>query len=85
MGLDEWSIEELKQEIKLREEIELKKPVQVDFPDLTKLREACSEHLELMLSADYSGDTTDIFECAIEALYEEDVWDYINKYNGVLG
>ncbi len=66
-------------------EVEL--PERNDDPDVTELIEACDYYLEavkMIETGEAIEDTCSkrehvIFEAALEALYGEKIWDYINE------
>lgn len=52
--------------------------------DTTYMLEACQDYIDFLSSDNYSEDrakdyVNDIFEKAIESVYGENVWDYINS------
>lgn len=55
----------------------MKKPKPLEQPNYKELEELCEYHLKHLNDDDDSEHY--IYEAAIEAIYGEDVWDYINS------
>ncbi len=65
----------------------MKKPEQIQNPDYTSLIEAVKDYIDLMEDEDACEDDLDnyqneIFERAVQALYVEKAFDWINKKIG---
>lgn len=80
--LQQFSIEELQEELNKRKEIKnLKKPELLEFFDLSKLKSMCQSYINDIDELGHTNEDTIqyIFECAIETFFGHEVWSYINK------
>jgi len=62
------------------------KPNLVSAPDLKDLRDVCIEYIDFIDGDDYHEDNDYahyIFEAALETVYGKNVWNWINKRQGV--
>lgn len=55
-------------------------PEQLENPDFETLKNVCKKYMDEVAKGDYVDEdfTEYIFEEAINALYEENIWDFIN-------
>ena len=81
-SLSDYSIEELKKEIKQRENsvVSDKAPSALENPDYSELQDLCSKYMYDIEKAEYVDDDYPhyIYEAAMHALYGKDVFRYIN-------
>ena len=79
MDLRYISTEELEQELERRRSLP-PKPRPLISPNFSELVRACSDYIDIL---EKQGETSDsqhfIFEEAMNAVYGEDVWDWINE------
>ena len=80
--IDLYSDEELKAELGRRKNEKLPKPLLVYNPDLVETR--CIEYIDKMEEfggyGDYSVEKELIFESAIEMIYGDKIFDWMNKH-----
>lgn len=82
--IEKFTDEQLKDELERRQKkvIESGKPVQLDIPDLTDLRNACQEYID-DIAINHNRVDEDwphwIYEAAMIALYGENVFRWINE------
>jgi hypothetical protein len=58
------------------------KPIQIQQPTLNDLRKICQDYLDFLDGDDYHDDNDYkhyIFEKAMEAMFGNEVWKYINS------
>ena len=77
--LTEYTEEELENELKLRKN-DNNFPKKLDKYDLKDLEEICKEYLNKVRKGIVIGNESNyyIVECAIETIYGEKIWDWIN-------
>ena len=81
--LQDYTMEQLKEEIERRETLP-KKPEIVGAPNFATLQSAVEDYIDFVWSKDYNEDGEGdyihyIFEDTMKAFYGEDVFDKINK------
>lgn len=76
---EKFSERELIEELERRER-EITKPVQLDNPDLTRLRAVCQERIDCLAAGDFRS-TQDyyIYETAMKTIFGKDVFKFINE------
>ena len=78
--LQNFSKEELQEELERREKTVLSKPIPFINPDFRQVHKLCIGYVNQVASGEDDEDLTHyIFEAAVTAVYGEKVWDYINK------
>ncbi len=86
---DNFTDDQLRNEVKRREEVERKNKVPkiVNNPDFSELQSACQSYINAFTNKDDDGDFIDaphkfehyVFENAIEAFFGKNVFDWINE------
>lgn len=77
--LSHYSMDELQGEIDRRRMIQ-KKPVPVNNSNYTELRQLCLDYIDQVSRLAVDDDLEHhVFEAALEAVYGEDIWGYINR------
>lgn len=80
--IDLYSDEELRAELERRKNKELPKPLYVYNPDLVEKR--CREYVYRMEKfggfGDYDDEERYIFEAAMEMVYGDKIWDWVDKH-----
>ena len=78
---NEYSDEELQQELERRRNKKARKPKPVENPDFSTLIETCQKNIDFLVTE--GGDDSDweywIYEAAMEAVFGKVVWDWINE------
>lgn len=61
----------------------MKKPEQINEPDLTALRKICQDYIDFIDNDEEYHEDNDynqyVFETALETIFGKDVYEYINK------
>jgi hypothetical protein len=81
MELKQFSSKELNNELIRRKSLGIK-PQQKENPDLTELRDVTSKYIDSIYDGTDNPDSNiehDIYEAAMEALYEEGIFDWMNN------
>jgi len=81
MSLSGFSGEELKAELEMRKQAaENPMPTPKPVPDFKNLVVMCQEHIQEIAVGNNNNDTEHyIYEAAINAVYGDEVWKWINK------
>ncbi len=80
MSLKDYSDDRLARELERRRAAREDKPVQLDDPDLTRLRAVCQEHVDALASGDsYEDYEHYIYEAAMKAIFGGDVFSFVNE------
>lgn len=75
--LSKFSSEDLLKELQNRKHI---KPTPLVNPDFSKLKVICQRQLDELETGDDDGETEHyVYEEAMEAVFGENIWDYINE------
>lgn len=80
MTLSNYTNEQLRTELKKREKNVATKPVLLASPDLSALQALCQEQIDCLSSGKGCNEDLDmyIYEAAMEALYGDGVFNWIN-------
>ena len=82
MNLNDYSTNDLKEEIERRETLP-EKPSMLKEPNLDSLQSSAKSYIEYVWGDEYFEDSTDyehyIFEDVIQTFYGENIFDKINK------
>ena len=84
MDLKDFTLEELYDEVEIRELAEKakNKPKPLKKPDLKDLKHVIAEYINGIYNRTYNKDYDDIqyiFEVAVKAIYGNEIFDWINK------
>lgn len=81
--INSFSKEELEEALarKVEEEEKQNRPVLIDLPDLTKLKEACEYHILEIIDGKHVDSDADhyIYEAAMQTLYGKNIFSWINE------
>lgn len=81
--IDDISTEDLQAELDRRQKVkqELLKPKQLLLPDIEPLQRTCQDYIDAIVKDGYVHASLEhyIFECAMETVFGEDVWQFINS------
>lgn len=79
-SISQFSLEELQDEIKRRDENKSNKPEPLKEKDFSALIQTCTEYIEEIATKEYADEdfTEWIYEAALEAVYGEKIWDWKN-------
>jgi hypothetical protein len=79
--LKQFSTDELKNELRRRDiYIETQPPISCENPDFSEVLDLCKVHILDISRNETDEDTIHyIYEAAMEAIYGQDIWQWINK------
>lgn len=81
MSLDEFTDNELQMELDRRKNMRENLPLELKKPDYSALHKSVVAYLEALAENGLEDNDTEhyIFETAVEAVYGEGVWDFVNS------